>query len=29
LAAINVAAHLLLCLGAVWLSRALAYQVWR
>ena len=29
LAAINVAAHLCLCLGAVWLSRALAYQVWR
>ena len=29
LAAANVAAHLLLCLGAVWLSRALAYQVWR
>ena len=28
LAAINVAAHLLLCLGAVWLSRALAYQIW-
>jgi fluoride exporter len=28
LAAINVAAHLLLCLGAVWLSRAVAYQVW-
>ena len=29
LAAANVAAHLLLCLGAVWLSRALAYQIWR
>ena len=28
LAAINVTAHLLLCLGAVWLSRALAYQIW-
>jgi CrcB protein len=28
LAATNVAAHLLLCLGAVWLSRAVAYQVW-
>jgi CrcB protein len=28
LAAINVAAHLVLCLGAVWLSRAVAYQVW-
>ena len=29
LAAANVTAHLLLCLGAVWVSRALAYQVWR
>ena len=29
LAAVNVAAHLVLCLGAVWLSRALAYQIWR
>ena len=29
LAAANVTAHLLLCLGAVWLSRALAYQIWR
>jgi CrcB protein len=28
LAAINVAAHLVLCLGAVWLSRAVAFQVW-
>ena len=28
LAAANVAAHLLLCLGSVWLSRALAYQIW-
>ena len=29
LAAANVAAHLVLCLGAVSLSRALAYQIWR
>jgi len=29
LAAVNVAAHLVLCLGAVWISRALAYQIWR
>ena len=29
LATINVAAHLVLCLGAVWLSRAVAYQIWR
>jgi len=29
LATINVAAHLVLCLGAVWVSRALAYQMWR
>jgi CrcB protein len=29
LAAANVAAHLVLCLGAVWLSRALAFQIWR
>lgn len=29
LAAANVTAHLLLCLGAVWVSRALAYQIWR
>jgi fluoride exporter len=28
LAAANIAAHLMLCLGAVWLSRALAYQIW-
>jgi fluoride exporter len=28
LAAANIAAHLVLCLGAVWLSRALAYQIW-
>ena len=25
----NIAAHLVLCLGAVWLSRALAFQIWR
>ena len=29
LAVTNVAAHLVLCLGAVWISRALAYQIWR
>ena len=29
LAITNVAAHLVLCLGAVWLSRALAYEIWR
>jgi fluoride exporter len=29
LAASNVAAHLVLCLGAVWISRAMAYQIWR
>ena len=29
LAALNIAAHLLLCLGAVWFSRAVAYQIWR
>ena len=29
LTTINVAAHLVLCLGAVWLSRAMAYQIWR
>jgi len=29
LALINVAAHLVLCLGAVWVSRALAFQIWR
>ncbi len=28
LALANVAAHLLLGLGAVWISRALAYQIW-
>ena len=29
LAFANIAAHLLLGLGAVWLSRVLAYQIWR
>ena len=29
LAALNIAAHLVLGLGAVWLSRALAYQIWK
>ena len=29
LALINIATHLALCLGAVWLSRALAYQIWK
>ena len=29
LAAANIAAHLVLCLGAVWLSRIVAFQVWR
>jgi CrcB protein len=29
LATANIAAHLVLCLGAVWLSRAVAFQVWR
>jgi fluoride exporter len=29
LATMNVAAHLVLCLGAVWISRAAAYQIWR
>jgi len=29
LASMNVAAHLVLCLGAVWVSRALAYHIWR
>jgi CrcB protein len=28
LALINIASHLVLCLGAVWLSRALAFQIW-
>ena len=29
LAALNIAAHLVLCLGAVWLSRSVAFQIWR
>ncbi len=29
LAAANVAAHVIICLGAVWLSRAVAFQIWR
>src|SRR2546421_3076835 len=29
LAVINIGAHLVLCLGAVWISRAIAYQIWR
>ena len=29
LAAANVATHVVLCLGAVWLSRAIAFQIWR
>ena len=29
LAALNIAAHLVLGLGAVWIGRALAYQIWR
>ncbi|MFN2576180.1 MAG: fluoride efflux transporter CrcB [Pyrinomonadaceae bacterium] len=29
LATINVTAHLVLCLGAVWISGAVAYQIWR
>ena len=29
LAAANVAAHVVLCLGAVWLSRIVAFQIWR
>ena len=29
LAGANIAAHLLLCLGAVWFSRVVAFQVWR
>ena len=28
LATLNVVAHLVLCLGAVWISRAVAYQIW-
>lgn len=29
LAFLNIGAHLFLCLGAVWISRAVAYQLWR
>ena len=29
LATMNIAAHLLLCLGAVWLSRVIAFQLWK
>jgi CrcB protein len=29
LAAANITAHLVLCLSAVWLSRVVAFQVWR
>lgn len=29
LATANIAAHLVLCLGAVWFSRVVAFQVWR
>jgi CrcB protein len=29
LAAANIAAHVVLCLGSVWLSRAIAFQIWR
>ena len=29
LALVNIVAHLVLCLGAVWISRAIAYQIWR
>ena len=29
LALLNISAHLVLCLGAVWISRAVAYQIWR
>lgn len=29
LAAANIASHLVLCLGAVWASRVVAFQVWR
>ena len=28
LAFANIAAHVVLCLGAVWLSRTIAYQIW-
>jgi fluoride exporter len=29
LAVLNIVSHLVLCLGAVWLSRAIAFQLWR
>lgn len=29
LAVANITAHIVLCLGAVWLSRALAFEIWR
>src|SRR5262249_40977301 len=29
LALLNIAGHLVLCLGAVWIGRVLAYQIWR
>jgi fluoride exporter len=29
LALANVTAHLVLCLGAVWLSRVVAFEIWR
>ena len=29
LAVTNIAAHIVLCLGAVWLSRTVAYEIWR
>ena len=29
LAAANIACHLVLCLGAVWASRVVAFEVWR
>lgn len=29
LAAANIASHLVLCLGAVWASRVVAFQIWR
>ena len=29
LALLNITAHLVLCVGAVWISRALAFQIWR
>ncbi len=29
LATVNVAAHLVLCFAAVWISRAVAFQIWR